>query len=114
MGDHVAHPTGFDPQRVVLLHGQLEEDAFALDFAYPLSPLHAFAISLSSYQWLFLLSVVSVFCLLAERSRFSIRSHSFSFPRYFISQVFSILASEKCVALVCIEYESSMGTGVQG
>lgn len=50
-GDHVAHPTGFDPQRVVLLHGQLEEDAFALDFAYPLSPLHAFAISLSSYQW---------------------------------------------------------------
>jgi len=43
-------PAGRD-ERVVLLHGKLDEDRYALDFASPLSPLLAFAISLSTWNW---------------------------------------------------------------
>eukprot|EP00316_Scyphosphaera_apsteinii_P001884 CAMPEP_0119339412 /NCGR_PEP_ID=MMETSP1333-20130426/98196_1 /TAXON_ID=418940 /ORGANISM="Scyphosphaera apsteinii, Strain RCC1455" /LENGTH=292 /DNA_ID=CAMNT_0007350919 /DNA_START=12 /DNA_END=890 /DNA_ORIENTATION=+ len=37
--------------KTVLLHGKLDERLFALDFAYPLSPLHAFAICCSTFSW---------------------------------------------------------------
>lgn len=37
--------------RVVLLYGKMEEDEFALDLAYPLSVLNAFAIVLTSWGW---------------------------------------------------------------
>jgi len=37
--------------RAVLLYGKLEEDEFALDFAYPLSLLHALAIVLTTWDW---------------------------------------------------------------
>lgn len=37
--------------RVVLLYGKVEEDEFALDYAYPLSMLQALSICLSSSAW---------------------------------------------------------------
>lgn len=37
--------------RVVLLYGKMEEDEFALDLAYPLSLLNAFAIVLTTWGW---------------------------------------------------------------
>jgi len=37
--------------RAVLLYGKMEEDEFALDFAYPLSMLHALAIVLTTWGW---------------------------------------------------------------
>jgi len=36
---------------VLLLHGQIEDDVFALDFGHPLSPLVAFSIVLSTTGW---------------------------------------------------------------
>ena len=36
---------------VVLLHGKLDADTFALDYTYPLSPLHAFALALVTWSW---------------------------------------------------------------
>eukprot|EP00965_Chrysotila_dentata_P086465 2853193-Pleurochrysis_carterae.AAC.5 len=38
-------------ERVVLLHGKLDEETFSLDFRYPLSPMHAFVIALSTWDW---------------------------------------------------------------
>jgi len=38
-------------ERVVLLYGKMEEDEFALDFAHPLSLLHAFAVCLTTFSW---------------------------------------------------------------
>jgi hypothetical protein len=35
----------------VLLFGKRAEDAFSLDFMAPLSPLAAFGIALSVYEW---------------------------------------------------------------
>ena len=35
----------------VLLYGKLEEDEFALDYAHPLSMLHALAIVLTTWGW---------------------------------------------------------------
>lgn len=43
-------PAGSREERVVLLHGKLDEERYALDFA-SLSPLLAFAISLSTWNW---------------------------------------------------------------
>jgi len=40
-----------DGATMVLLHGKLDEDVYALDFAFPLSPLHAFTICLSTCSW---------------------------------------------------------------
>ena len=37
--------------RAVLLYGKMEEDEFALDFAHPLSMLHALAIVLTTWGW---------------------------------------------------------------
>ena len=37
--------------RAVLLYGKMEEDEFALDFSYPLSPLHALSIVLTTWGW---------------------------------------------------------------
>eukprot|EP00967_Tisochrysis_lutea_P067262 scaffold87818_cov36-Tisochrysis_lutea.AAC.1 len=34
---------------VVLVHGKLEDDVFSLDFTYPLSPLHAFGLTLVTW-----------------------------------------------------------------
>jgi hypothetical protein len=36
---------------VALLYGKMEEDEFALDFAFPLSLLNAFAIVLTTWGW---------------------------------------------------------------
>ena len=36
---------------VVLVHGKLEDDVFSLDFTYPLSPLHAFGLTLVTWAW---------------------------------------------------------------
>ena len=38
-------------ERVVLLYGKIEEDEFALDFAFPLSLLHAFSICITTFAW---------------------------------------------------------------
>ena len=43
-----------EPERVVLLHGKLDDEPqslFSLDFAHPLSPLQAFALCLSTSRW---------------------------------------------------------------
>lgn len=37
--------------RVVLLYGKMEANEFALDFAHPLSLLHAFAICMTTFAW---------------------------------------------------------------
>jgi hypothetical protein len=37
--------------RAVLLYGKMEEDEFAMDFAWPLSLLHAFSIVLTTWGW---------------------------------------------------------------
>jgi len=42
---------GGSGDRVVLLYGKMAEDEFAMDFAYPLSHLHAFAICLTTFAW---------------------------------------------------------------
>ncbi len=42
---------GEPADRVTLLYGKMEEDEFALDFAYPLSLLNAFAIVLTTWGW---------------------------------------------------------------
>ena len=42
---------GASDDRVVLLYGKMEDDEFALDFAHPLSVLHAFAIVLTTFGW---------------------------------------------------------------
>lgn len=34
-----------------MLYGKMEEEEFALDFAHPLSPLHAFAICMTTFAW---------------------------------------------------------------
>ena len=50
----VAADGGHDPRndlKVVLLHGLLAEGVYSLDFAHPLSPLHAFAICLTVTAW---------------------------------------------------------------
>mmetsp|Transcript_7856 Transcript_7856/g.25032 ORF Transcript_7856/g.25032 Transcript_7856/m.25032 type:complete len:274 (+) Transcript_7856:2-823(+) len=36
---------------IVLLHGKLDEATYSLDFRYPLSPLHAFALALVTWGW---------------------------------------------------------------
>ena len=38
-------------ERVVLPYGKIEEDEFALDFACPLSLLHAFSICITTFAW---------------------------------------------------------------
>ncbi|KAL1520079.1 hypothetical protein AB1Y20_023554 [Prymnesium parvum] len=42
---------GGSGERVILLYGKMEENEFAMDFAHPLSFLHAFAICLTTFAW---------------------------------------------------------------
>lgn len=39
-----------DQERVVLQFGRVDKDLFSMDFQYPLSPLQAFSICLSSFD----------------------------------------------------------------
>ena len=43
--------SGAHNETVLLLHGQIKDDLFALDFGHPLSPLVAFSIVLSTTGW---------------------------------------------------------------
>lgn len=40
-----------DQERVVLQFGRVDKDLFSMDFQYPLSPLQAFSICLSSFDY---------------------------------------------------------------
>lgn len=41
----------YSRERIVLLYGKMEEEEFSLDFQYPMSPLLAFAVALSTCGW---------------------------------------------------------------